>query len=233
VFVEFDTSIEGVARGGAWIAWINVNDCKRNPKLRAEVLRRCDAALLGALAGNFGALPGTGIVKQKDQRTIDALERQRGRALTSDEQKTWIPPVRPLVYATEPTDRWSSASALCERSPGQTIYADCDCLSPLWACYWYFRGANRVGIGVSQPMTRNTEDGVRGFGTAHEYTMLDLPEATQQLRALPGVFLDAAGVGVFDASVSGLLSTGRVNTRRSGSMSDGREETRTWPGRAN
>jgi hypothetical protein len=88
---------------------------------------------------------------------------------------------------------------------------DCDCGSPLWAAYWYFKGL-RSGIGVTQPKTRKgcrpTAGGpLCGYGMAHEYTLLDASSVWPwpELARLPGVHLDDRGVGVFDGSVLGAM----------------------------
>jgi hypothetical protein len=164
-FVEFATTIKGTTLLLRGMAQINVEDCRNNPALRRDLDVRCRAALLGprdGLNGGLGALPGPA-------------------------GKPGPPPFR---YVEEPVDKWQAFSVMAEQSPGQTILADCDCLSPMWAAFFYLAGL-RAGLGISQPKTRPCKSGesglVCGHGMAHAYTVLALdsvPARHGWLRAL-------------------------------------------------
>jgi len=206
VFAEFSASIEDVAEGGLWYTRIAIRAARRNPKLMAELFRRCDAALIGYARGTFGTLPGTGI-------TVPVMGLD-GRQETDREGKPrtrWIPPVDAIRYEDEPHDKWRDLTAIAETANGQPWRLDCDCGSPIWAAYWHLRGA-RSGIGVTQPKTRKNCNpkvggGVCGYGMAHEYTIIDLSDIWPwpALARLPGVHVDGRGVGVFDGSVLGAM----------------------------
>lgn len=146
-FAEFDTSIRGVAHLLSSFAVINVLDCRDSPRLKAELFRRCDAALAGVRHGTLGIMPGT--------------------------------TAAPFEYEDEPIDKWAAFSVLAERNPKQTIRADCDCFSPMWAAYFHLRGI-RAGTAVSQPRVRSCCRGpackrgrLCGHGMAHAYTLVN------------------------------------------------------------
>ena len=114
----------------------------------------------------------------------------------------------PLKYAEEPIDTWQSYAVMAEQFAGQTIVADCDCLSPLWAAFFFVPcGIRGVGLGISQPKTRpcsaDERGRVCGHGMAHAYTVLDLrdPRVPAGLARLcvrsPRL---PSWVGVFDGS---------------------------------
>lgn len=201
-FVTMDTSIGQVTNLLRAQAENNVVDCRQNPALKAELYKRCRAALMGAkdgINGGLGALP-------------DA--KNQGR------------PVAPFRYVEEPTDEWRTWGLLAETAPSQTINLDCDCISPVWACFFYLRwdeGFVPVGLGISQPKTRPCRckprecKGVRctdegpicescGYGMAHAYTVIDterLPRSARQ--TLGGLMIPMSGkyrgIGVLDGSV--------------------------------
>ncbi len=159
-FVSFDTSIRGTCELVAAMARINVIDCEANPRLFADLNRRCRAVLQGMKDGGPGIPPG------------------------------WK--VAALEYEDEPVDKWASFSVMAERNPKQTIRADCDCLSPLWAAFFKLHGIPS-GIGISQPRQRKCCKGPQcrdgrlcGHGMAHAYTLIERD-----------------GVEVFDGSVLG------------------------------
>src|SRR5262249_60322415 len=93
----------------------------------------------------------------------------------------------PFKYVEEPIDKWQAFSVMAEQSPGQTILADCDCLSPMWAAFFYLAGLS-AGLGISQPKTRPCKTGeeslVCGQGMAHAYTVLGL-DAIPERHAWP------------------------------------------------
>ncbi len=60
-FVEFNAPIEAVVWWLLAMAMTNVLECEASPRLKAELLRRGDAALAGAKKGDAGILPGTKI----------------------------------------------------------------------------------------------------------------------------------------------------------------------------
>lgn len=198
-FVTMDTSIGQVTNLLRAQAENNVGDCRQNPALQAELYKRCRAAMSGAregINGGLGALP-------------DA--KNQGR------------PVAPFQYVEEPTDEWKSWGLLAETSPLQTIHLDCDCVSPVWACFFYLRwdGQVPVGVGISQPKTRPcrctrcsgkdcTDEGPIcescGYGMAHAYTVVRddaLPRDAR--RTLGGMLIPMSGkyrgVSVLDGSV--------------------------------
>lgn len=202
-FLTMDTSIPQVTNLLRAQAENNVLDCAENPALDRELVTRCRAALEGArdgVNGGLGALPGA---------------KDRGR------------PVAPFEYREEPTDEWRTFGMLAEMFPLQAMILDCDCVSPIWAAFFWRRWAGRVGVGVgiSQPKTRPCRcraegaacKGVRctpagpvcetcGYGMAHAYTVLrldDLPALARRTLApllvpMTGVYNGAA---VFDGSV--------------------------------
>jgi len=120
----------------------------------------------------------------------------------------WVPPIAPFIYEDEPVDKWCSFSVMAERSPKQSILADCDCLTPVWACFFHLRFKEqgkknaRAGVAITQPRTKCcacrhshgkecTAQGPKckrcGYGMAHAYTVID----------------EGQGVEVFDGSVLG------------------------------
>jgi hypothetical protein len=217
LFAEFDASIQDVAEGGAWFSRINIRACQRNPRLLADLLARCGAALRGYKEGTLGYLPNTNEWREViDPRTgKPEIEKTRGGEPVIDPRTgrpkvrlRWHPPIPPFRYADEPSDIWQAYSVAAEDRPGQTMDLDCDCLSPTWAAYFYLSGlADRVGIGVSQPNTVEpcpAGKNLCGKGMAHEYTILgfgsDGPPAG--LLRLPGVW-DLGDLVVFDGSVLG------------------------------
>lgn len=173
------------------MAQINVEDCRQNPKLKRELDLRCREAIKGRLPGG-GLNGGLG-------------------ALPAPPGKTGPPPFR---YAEEPIDRWQAFAVMAENSPGQTIVADCDCLSPAWAAFFYLAGL-RAGLGISQPKTRRCGAGEKGLicghGMAHAYTVLALDPLPEWLRDLcvpiapnakdaRGQPLAEESIGAFDGS---------------------------------
>src|SRR5512135_317833 len=114
-FVEFDTSIAGVTACLLGRVEINVVDATHNPRLKDELYARCRAALDGITTGangGRGALRGVTNV---------------GAA------------VAPYTYAEEPLDTWQAFNIMAERAPGQSIVLDCDCVSPVWAAFYWLR----------------------------------------------------------------------------------------------
>ena len=142
-FVSFSAPIRRVTNHLRAFLENGVEELQENEALYAELSLRCLAALVGArddVNGGLGALP--------DKRNGNAL-------------------VAPFIYEEEPTDEWRDLSALLEGRRGQSVYADCDCLSPMWGAWFYVRGLGllrklgadraglqRVGVGISQPKTR-------------------------------------------------------------------------------
>lgn len=131
-FIEFDTSIEGVTACLRGRAEVNLIDCRSNPRLNDELFARCRAALDGL---RFGKNGGRGALAH-----VTSVSR----------------PVAPFVYQEEPLDTWQTFGIMAERAVGQSIVLDCDCVSPVWAAFFWRRLAERlpVGLGVSQPKTR-------------------------------------------------------------------------------
>lgn len=162
-------------------------DCEQNPALQVELYARCQAALKGAtegVNGGLGALPG----------------------FTNGGK-----PVEPFHYEEEPTDEWKTFRMLAEEVPGRTIRLDCDCISPVWAAFFWFRwkGAVPVGVGISQPKVRPCRckaagsrcQGIRctpegpicescGYGMAHAYTILRADPFTKARANRLGVGLE-------------------------------------------
>lgn len=139
-FLTQDTRIKCVTNSLRSQAENNVTDCRDNPALQAELFVRCRAALAGAqegVNGGLGALPGA---------------KNQGK------------PVAPFAYREEPTDEWRTFAMMAEDNAGQTIWLDCDCISPVWACFFWLRwgGQVPVGVGISQPKTRACRCRVEG-----------------------------------------------------------------------
>ncbi len=202
-FLTQDTSIPCVTNSLRAQAENNVTDCRDNPALQAELYTRCRAAIQGLRDGtnaSLGALPGVKNVGK---------------------------PVAPYEYREEPLDEWKTFALLAETFPGQTIIADCDCLSPAWAAFFWLRWQKQVpvGVGISQPKTRPcrcrqqgkhckgilcTKEGPVcascGYGMAHAYTILGMEALPDGARSVLGPHLIPMtgkhdGVGVWDGSV--------------------------------
>lgn len=200
-FLAFDTRIRCVTNALRAQAENNVEDCRDNPALLAELFRRCRAALDGAadgVNGGLGSLPGA---------------KNQGR------------PVPPFVYEEEPTDEWRTFGLMAEFNPGQAIRLDCDCISPVWAAFGFLRWGGKVpmGVGISQPRTRPcrckpstckgrtcTDDGPIcdscGYGMAHAYTTIRpaaLPSGARRTLAPLLVPMTGRheGISVLDGSV--------------------------------
>ena len=179
----------------------NVDECRLNPALDAELFRRCRAAIEGAregINGGLGALPGI-----KNQGKL----------------------VAPWEYREEPTDEWRTFGLMAETFPGQTIIADCDCLSPAWCAFFWrrWKGKVRTGVGISQPKTRPcrckprqckgricTPEGpicaTCGYGMAHAFTPLRTDDLPREARETLGPLLVPMGgryrgISVADGSV--------------------------------
>lgn len=181
-FVEFDARIAGVASGGRWMLELAVEACQQHPALRDELFRRCRALLQGIrqdfrLPGQkaFGVLPSE--PPRPDANVRDPAERERAhaRAVAAWERRR----VPPLAYVDEPDDLWRALSAAAEHFVGQTWTGDCDCLSAWVGAFIFCRMTENVGIGVSQPKTRNCRKSCTGgaceqcgYGMAHEFTMI-------------------------------------------------------------
>lgn len=191
-FVEFNTNIAGTCALLRGMAEVNVEDIRDNPKLRADLDMRLRAALIGTQSG--------------DNAGLGALPKSKE------------PPLR---YKEEPVDMWQAYSVLAENAPGQTIVADCDCLSPTWAgWFWDVVHLPFVGIGISQPKTRPCCEGSRcstrarkkicGHGMAHAFTVIGALDARDPksgelyvpagLRKLLVPYNGRPEVGVFDGS---------------------------------
>jgi hypothetical protein len=231
-FVEFDTTIRAVTNLLRAVAENNVTDCQVNPRLQAELFARCRCALQGATAGSnggLGALPGTGQTK-----AVPAPDKPEGK------KDVWVPAVPPFVYEEEPLDTWNDFCLMAERKPGQTIRLDCDCISPVWAAFLWLRfdGTVPVGVGISQPKTRQcctrrgptnscrgrvcTDAGVFcrtcGYGMAHAFTVVRIPDLPDDsaLRRILVRMNSAPDVGVLDGSVLAGMGAPRADFYGSG-----------------
>jgi hypothetical protein len=202
-FIEQDATIGQVTNTLRSMAENNVDECQKNPALRSELFTRCRAAIRGGregINGGLGSLPGF---------------KNQGR------------PVAPFEYREEPLDEWKTWGLLAETFPGQAAIADCDCLSPAWAAFFWLRwnGDVPTGIGISQPKTRPcrcrhegrkcngircTDDGpvceTCGYGMAHAYTVLGAKQLPKEAFDTLGVLLvpmhgDYKGLLVPDGSV--------------------------------
>jgi hypothetical protein len=179
-FVEFDTTVPGVAAGDAWFLELGILACRENPRLAAELNRRCRAQLAGirsntVLAGcrAYGILPQD--PPKPDPKILDAAKRQAAHDWAVKSWKNRRVP--PLGYVDENPDRWSSLPVLAERFNGQEWRGDCDDLSPIWGAFFFQATTENVGIGVTQPKVKPCPEGVkfckkRGIGTAHAFTVL-------------------------------------------------------------
>lgn len=188
VFLSASMSIEDVVDFAMSLARTNVRACRRNPKLKAELFRRCKTALEGYARGSFGVLPGTGVTVP-----VLSLSGEPERGLDGKAKTRKVAPVDAIRYEDEPHDVWRDLSSIAETANGQPWRLDCDCGSPVWACYFHLLGF-RAGIGVSQPKTRpGMAPGTPGSGggMAHEYTILDATPVWPWpgLTELPGVHL--------------------------------------------
>jgi len=201
-FLEQDATIGQVTNTLRSVAENNVDECRKNPALKRELYQRCRSALEGAkdgINGGLGALPGV---------------KNQGRS------------VAPFEYREEPTDEWRTWGLLAETFPGQAIIADCDCLSPAWACFFFLRWAGKVpvGLGISQPKTRPCRcrsegkscdaricvgDSILcarcGYGMAHAYTVLVPAALPAEAKSTIGAMLvpmggEYEGLSVWDGS---------------------------------
>jgi hypothetical protein len=192
-FISQDATIRQTTNSLRSQAENNVDECRLNPPLKRELFSRCAAAIQGArrgINGGLGALPG-GV-------------RNQGRL------------VAPWEYREEPTDEWRTFGLMAETFPGQSIIADCDCLSPAWAAFFELRwnprdnaesqGRVRTGVGISQPKTRPCRCKPReckgrictpegpicescGYGMAHAYTVLRMADLCPDARDTLGPLL--------------------------------------------
>lgn len=210
VFLSASMAIEDVVDFAMSLTRTNVRACRRNPKLKAELFRRCKAALEGYARGTFGVLPGTGI-------EVPVLSLSGGPEKGADGKPKMkrIAPVDAIRYEDEPHDVWRDLGSVAETANGQPWRVDCDCASPIWACYWHLLGF-RAGIGVSQPKTKPgmvPGSPGSGGGMAHEYTLLDATPVWpwEGLAELPGVHLGIAATSHPDAETTIRYGDGRLS----------------------